>query len=241
MQRSGSHAPRSAQDASITNFEYTQIILVSMLLLVLTLSGCGAQPGVPPTVSSTGVESAATPVVATAIPSPAATVLPPAPTDGGVAATASPSASGRDTTPPVVTLSADPPDVVPWVESATITATAQDNVGVIDLEVLLGDQVLATASDGDLAFDLIPGALDGVTPGGAYILTARARDAAGNVGQAALAVKFGPLLATPAPDAAADLAATITATYLPNVAAAGTPAPQVTPSQPGRAAASATA
>ena len=29
-------------------------------------------------------------------------------------------------------------------------------MGVVDQEVLLGDQVLATASDGDLSFDLIP-------------------------------------------------------------------------------------
>ena len=73
---------------------------------------------------------------------------------------------------------------------------------MVDLEVLLGDQVLATASDGDLSFDLIPAALDGVAPGGTYTLTARAVDAAGNVGQAALAVTFGPLLDTATPDAA---------------------------------------
>ena len=116
-----------------------------------------------------------------------------------------------------------------WVESTTITATARDNVSVVDLEVLLGDQVLATASDGELSFDLIPAALDGVTPGSTYTLTACAVDAAGNVGQAALAVRFGPLLDTPTPDAAANLSATATASE------AGTPAPKVTPAptQPG--------
>ena len=62
-----------------------------------------------------------------------------------------------------------------------------------------------------------------MTPGGTYTLTARAEDAAGNVGQAALAVKFGPLLDTPTPDAAANLTATAAASE------AGTPAPKVTP------------
>ncbi len=207
----------------------SKVILMSVLLLTLALSGCGSQPGVLPAIPTTGAASAATLAAATAAPPLAATVLPPVPTDGAALTTASPAVPGLDTTPPVVALSADPPDVVPWLESTTITATAQDNVGVIDLEVLLGDQVLATASDGDLSFDLIPGALDGVTPGGAYTLTARAIDAAGNIGQATLAVSFGPLLATPTPDAAVSLSATVTATYLPNVAAAGTPAPQVTP------------
>ena len=85
---------------------------------------------------------------------------------------------------------------MPWLEQSTVRATAQDDTGVVGLEVLLGDQVLATASDGDLTFDLIPAELDGMTPGSTYTLTARAVDAAGNVGQAALAVTFGPLPAT---------------------------------------------
>ena len=104
---------------------------------------------------------------------------------------------------------------------------------MIDLEVLLGDQLLAgSASGGDLSFDLIPGALDGVSPGGAYTLTARAADATGNVGQAVLAVKFGPLLETPKPDVAQMFTATPRATattYPPNAAVAGTPAPKPTP------------
>ena len=201
-----------------------------VLLLTLALSACGSQTGAPPAALSRGVEGAATVTVATATPPSAATLLPPKPTSGGARASASLSVPGHDTTPPVVTLSADPPDVVPWLESATITATAQDNVGVIDLEVLLGDQVLATASDGDVSFELIPGAMDGVAPGGAYTLTARATDAAGNVGQATLPVKFGPLLDTPTPDAAIGPPVTVTATaHLPNAAAAGTPAPQVIP------------
>ncbi len=105
---------------------------------------------------------------------------------------------------------------------------------MVGLEVLLGDQLLATASDGDLALDLIPGSLDAVAPGGTYTLTARAMDAAGNIGQAALVVTFGALpdAGTPPPNAAVSLTATPAATattFLPHVAAAGTPPPQPTP------------
>ena len=175
-------------------------------MLALALAGCGAGLEAPATPPSTAVEGAAAVTAATATPAQAATVSPPVPTDGGVKPAASPAAAGADTAPPVVTLSADPIEV-PWLESATVsTVTAQDDVGVVDLEVLLGDQVLASSSSGgDLSFDLIPAALDGVSPSGTYTLTARAVDAAGNVGQAALAVTFGPLLDTPTPDAAANL------------------------------------
>ena len=103
-----------------------------------------------------------------------------------------------------MTLSADQTEM-PWIESTTITVTVQDTMGVVDQELLLGDQVLAIASTGDLSFDLIPAELDGVAPGGTYTLTAHAADAAGNVGQAALAVTFGPLLDTPTPNTAENL------------------------------------
>jgi hypothetical protein len=122
---------------------------------------------------------------------------------------------------------------VPWLEQSSVRATAQDDAGVVGLEVLLGDQLIATASDGDLEVDLIPGALDAVAAGGTYTLTARAVDAAGNVGEASLPVTFGPLPATQMPDAGTTSApapkATAT-TYLPSVSAGGTPAPQPSPS-----------
>ena len=143
----------------------------------------------------------------------------------------SPSATAGDTVPPVVNLSADPVEV-PWLEQSTVRATAQDAAGVVGLEVVLGDQLLATASDGDLSIDLIPGALDAVAPGGTYTLTARAVDAAGNVGQAALVVTFISLPETPMAEAAPIFTPTPVATattFLPHVTAAGTPPPQPTP------------
>lgn len=206
-----------------------RVILGAMFLGFLMLSACGSQPGAPSPVSTPGVEGAATLIAAAVTPSPAPTRSPVVPTGGGAQVTPAPSASARDTTPPVVALSADP-TAVSWLESATVSATAQDSIGVVGLEVTLGDQLLATASDGELSFDLIPGALDGVTPGGAYTLTARAIDAAGNVGQATLAVTFGPLPATPTAEGEGIPGATVTATtYLPKVTGAGTPAPTPTP------------
>ena len=199
----------------------SRVIRVSSLLLILALAGCGAGLGAPATPPPAAVKGAAVPTAAAATPA-AATVSPAVPADGGVKPAASPAAAAADTAPPVVSLSADQTEI-PWLESTTITVTAQDNVGVVNQEVLLRDQVLATASDSDLTFDLIPAALDGVSPGSTYTLTARAVDAAGNVGQAALAVEFGPLLDTPTPDAAANLSATAAASE------AGTPAPKVTP------------
>ena len=207
----------------------SRIILASILLLALALAGCGAELGAPGTPPSSSVESAAALTASTATPAQAATVPPPVPTDGGVRPTASPVPAGADTSPPVVSLSADPIEV-PWLESATVSTSARDDVAVVDLEVLLGDQVLAgNSSGGELSFDLIPAALDGVSPSGTYTLTARAVDAAGNIGETTLAVKFGSLLETPTPDAAVTLDATAAATPLPKVAAAGTKAPQATP------------
>ena len=181
------------------------IILASIVLLALALAGCSAGLEAPATPPPTAVEGVAAPTAATATPAQAATVSPPVPTDGGVKPAASPAVAGADTTPPVVSLTADQTEM-PWLESTTITVTVQDTMGVVDQEVLLGDQVLASSSSGgDLSFDLIPAALDGVSPSSTYTLTAHAVDAAGNVGQAALAVKFGPLLDTPTPDAAENL------------------------------------
>ena len=200
----------------------SRIIRALVLLLTLALAGCGAGLGAPAAPPPTAVEGVAAPTAATATPAQAATVSPPVPTAGGVRPAASPAPAFADTTPPVVTLSADQTEM-PWIESTTITLTVQDTMGVVDQELLLGDQVLAIASTGDLSFDLIPAELDGVAPGGTYTLTAHAADAAGNVGQAALAVTFGPLLDTPTPNAAENLSATAAASE------AGTPAPKVTP------------
>jgi hypothetical protein len=208
----------------------SKIILASILLLALVLAGCGAELGAP-TTPATAVEGASTVNAATAIPAQAATVSPPMPTDGGVKPAASPAPTGADTAPPVVIVSADPSEV-PWLEQSAIRASAQDDTGVVGLEVLLDDQLLATASDGDLALELIPGALAEVAPGGTYTLTARAVDAAGNVGQTSLAVSLGAQPATPVPDMAISVTAmpgATATTFLPHVSAAGTPPPRPMP------------
>ena len=98
----------------------SRIILASILLLALALAGCGAELGAPATPPSAAVEGAAALTAATATPAQAATVSPPVPTDGGVKPAASPAPAGADTSPPVVSLSADPIEV-PWLESTTIT------------------------------------------------------------------------------------------------------------------------
>jgi len=115
----------------------------------------------------------------------------------------------------------------------TVIITATDDIAVVSMTVLMGDQVLATADSGSLSFDLIPGAMDGVTPGTAYTLIARAVDAAGNVGQAALTVMFGPapVTSTPEADAAASATGSMTpasTTLLPVVTSPGTLTPQET-------------
>ena len=118
---------------------------------------------------------------------------------------------------------------VPWQGQTTVHVTAQDDQGVVGLAALLDNQVLATAEDGDLSFDLIPGALDGVKPGSAYTITARATDAAGNVGTATLAVRFGPAPETPTPAGAAasptGTPSPRSGTLLPDVSVSGTPVP----------------
>jgi hypothetical protein len=199
----------------------TRAIFVALLLPVLVLAACVTPSSVSPTAPVPATENATAVTLAAVTPRPAGAKTI-SPTASHLQPAASPVSASVDTAAPVVTLSADRTEM-PWIESTTITVTAQDNVGVVNQEVLLRDQVLATASDRDLTFDLIPAALDGVSPGSTYTLTARAVDAAGNVGQAALAVKFGPLLNTPTPDAAASLSGTAAASE------AGTPAPKVTP------------
>ena len=122
----------------------SRIILASIFMLALALAGCRAELGAP-AATSTAVEGAAAPTAATAAPAQAATVPPLVPTDGRVKPAASPVSAGADTTLPVVNLSAGQTEM-PWIESTTITATVLDHVGVVSLEVLLRDQVLATAS-----------------------------------------------------------------------------------------------
>lgn len=157
-----------------------------MVLAVGLLAGCAP--------------SAASPAVTPTVPpsAPPRTV----PADTAAAPSASPSSTARpstgDVTAPGVSLSADQAEV-PWLEQTTVRAAATDDVGVVRLAVLLGDQVLAVADESQLTFDLIPGALDRVEPATTYTLTARAADAAGNQSEAFLPLYFGPAPATVTP------------------------------------------
>ncbi len=148
---------------------------------------------------------------------------------GGSEATYTPSLA--DIAPPAVTLRAEPGEV-PWSGRATVRASATDNAGVAELGLWAGEQQLAAAEGGLLEYDLAPADEPDIRPGDAVTLTARASDAAGNVGEATLILAIGPL-STPTPPRS-QAAATPAPTRTP-VAPAATPsptAPTATPSGP---------
>ena len=190
------------------------------VLLAVILAGCSSRPTPlepapsattpAPTAPAQTTTDVAPALTLTAAPTPSPVVKPPA----------------VDATPPTVSLATDLLEV-PWQGQTTVHVTAEDDQGVVGLAALLDNQVLATAEDGDLSFDLIPGVLDGVKPGSAYTITARATDAAGNVGTATLAVRFGPAPETPTPAGAAasptGTPSPRSGTLLPDVSATGTP------------------
>jgi hypothetical protein len=95
---------------------------------------------------------------------------------GGGSGDSEPPAQQGDTTPPVISLQA-PPGSVNRV--ATLTATASDNVGVIEVRFFVDGELLGSA-------DADPFSIDWDTSGeteGDHVLSAEAEDAAGNVGQ----------------------------------------------------------
>ena len=128
-----------------------------VLLLCCLLVACGS-----PVTSPTPEAPAAL-----APPAPPAPAPPPQP------------APPPDTTPPTVTLIAAQTTVQAPGE-VTISAKAQDNVGVTLLELLLDGRVFGTSSGGTFSKAMAFGATDV----GLHVLTARAQDAAGNVGSA---------------------------------------------------------
>jgi len=98
----------------------------------------------------------------------------------------------NDVAPPVVTLTAEP-EQVPWLSRTQLHASATDNAGVVELQLLLNGQLLGAAQGGELSLELDPPSVLGLAPGGVYTLTARAADAAGNAGQTSLSLAIGPL------------------------------------------------
>lgn len=201
------------------------LMLASLVVCTATLAGCAASA----------------PPAATAPPPTAARETPPAAAVetavrvAAATADATATAAAADTQLLMVTISADQTDV-PWDGQTTVIASASDPSGVASITVLLGDQVLATADDGDVSFQLIPGALEGVQPGTSLTLTAQAVDKAGNQGESTLNVRvMAPSAGTPSADDAAQTEtpaqATTTSAVGPTAtASAPTAAPGVTPS-----------
>ena len=128
----------------------------------------------------------------------------------------------QDVAAPVVTLAAEPREVA-WLGQTQVRVAAHDNAGVIEVQLVLDGQLLGSAGGGELALELTPAAVPGLAPGGAYTLTARAADAAGNAGQVSLPLIVGPL---PRPTA---LPGSPTATPSRPVATAS---PAISPTQP---------
>ncbi len=144
----------------------------------------------------------------------------------------------RDIAPPIVTLTAEPRET-PWLGQVQVRAAASDNAAVAELQIVLDGQLLGSAAGGELALELTPAAVAGLTPGGAYTLTARAADAAGNAGQVSLPLIVGPLpkptLLTAAPTATSATPRPTPTVFLtpspqpPTVTPAVSPAPTVAP------------
>jgi hypothetical protein len=154
-----------------------RIAMISLALLGLCLASCAGATVTP----APSVSAQPPPTTATA-PS-----LPDLTAQAGVTGV-----PGTDTVPPDVTLTSDLA-VVPWLGTARIRAGATGGTAVSDLELWAGEEQLA-AIDGDtLVYDLSPARTDGVAPGEVYSITARAIDAAGNLGEASLVLQIGAI------------------------------------------------
>lgn len=161
--------------------------LALIAVVVLLIAAC-----TPPAVSPTAtVEPAAgnTPLALATPVAPATDSRGPAP----VTPTDSPPTQppSDDKIAPAISLVVDPPQIE-WTSQATVTARASDPGGIKAIEVLLGDQVLATGDGEALQLDFIPGAVQGLLGGTAYTLLARATDLAGNVAVTSAQLQVGP-------------------------------------------------
>jgi Domain of unknown function (DUF5107)/PEGA domain len=133
--------------------------------------------------------------------------------------------------PPVVTLTSDRTEV-PWLGTVQLRAAATGSAAVVDLELWAGEEQLAAAEEGMLDYELAPAATDGVVPGEAYTLTARAMDAAGNLGEASLVLRIGAVPGEPeaGPSARSTDQPPAIATAAPTQASPTKPPPTATPS-----------
>jgi hypothetical protein len=116
--------------------------------------------------------------------------------EGGREATYAPEL--EDIEPPVARIAVDVFQA-PWEGQTRLRAFANDNTGVLDIELALDDQTLAAQTlaaieGGELSLDFTPAELPGIQPGRTYTLTVIATDAAGNQGVAQLPLPIGPRL-----------------------------------------------
>ena len=207
-------------------------LLALVPLLLILAAGCTAPPLVTPAASATAVPTAAPAAPGGGTPVALATgVRGAAPaTSDAIPLAGTPSAPvASDGTGPSLTITIDPPEVA-WDSQSTITVRASDPAGIKEIDVLLGDQLLATGDGEELQLDFIPGAIDGLKGGASYKLIARATDLGGNAAETSATIKVGPepasavgtiaALATASGSAATTL---VPATAPPAAQPAGTP------------------
>jgi hypothetical protein len=196
-----------------------RIALMSLALLGLSLASCS------------GVTTTPAPVVSPP-PATATATLPALPdltAQAGVSGE-----PGTNAVPPDVTLTSDLA-AVPWLGTAQIRAGATGGSAVSDLELWAGEEQLAAFEGDTLAYELSPARTDGVAPGEPYTVTARAIDAAGNLGEASLVLQIGDIPGELAAEPTAqdvNWPANATSTATLTQAAPTSPPADATPPQP---------
>jgi hypothetical protein len=153
----------------------SRIVLISFALSGLCLTGCGSRARAPlptPTARPSSVTAALT--IEPDLVAPAVIAMEP----------------GEDVSPPVISLTSDL-SLVPWLGTARIRAETTASSRVEHLELWAGGQQVAAIAGGALSYDLAPARTDGMTPGEAYRITARAIDSRGNQGEASLMLQVG--------------------------------------------------
>lgn len=93
--------------------------------------------------------------------------------------------NGTDQTTPIVQITAPSSSPYSWSDgNLIITANASDNVGVVKIEFYINDYLVASENSSSISRRWMYSG----TPAGSYILKAKAYDAAGNSGEAAVQI-----------------------------------------------------
>jgi hypothetical protein len=114
--------------------------------------------------------------------------------------------------------------------SVSLQATAADDVGVSDVQFLIGGSVVGHTTSGSPAYSLAWNS--GTMPNGTYVLTARARDAVGNTTTSSpVQITVNNVVSTPASTATSTPTATATPspTATPTATRTATPGPTASP------------